>query len=42
MQTSHTTIFRILTEELKMRKVSAWWVSHVLTEDSRQNHMEQD
>ncbi len=28
-QTSHTTIFRILTEELEMRKVSARWLQHV-------------
>ncbi len=39
MQTSRPKIFFILTEELKMRKVSAWWVLCILTEDNRQNHM---
>ncbi len=41
-QTSHTTIIRILTEELEMRKVSARWVPHMLTEDNHLNQMGHD
>ncbi len=33
MPTSRTTIFHILTEELKMEKVNAQWVPHMLIED---------
>ncbi len=38
-QTRHTAIFRILTEKLERRKVSAWWVLHMLAEDNCWNHM---
>ncbi len=39
MQTSHTTIFHILTKEMEIRKVSAWWVLRMLTEDNHWNRM---
>ncbi len=42
MQTSHTTIFCILTEELEMRKVTARWVPCMLIEDNYRNHMGQN
>ncbi len=38
-QTSRTTIFPIVTEELEILKVSAQWVLHMPTEDNRLNHM---
>ncbi len=39
MQTSHTTIFRILTKELEMKKVSARWVLRMLIADNCQNRI---